>query len=113
LDPCILSSFDFLASHPTNSPESLNIPPSKKPIAPALTVVKGIDLNISVPALMEQFVENPSASTAMDLPPKINAKVDSSVRSQIRLGLIWSLGILTITLTQNCVRFQPTKKWWP
>jgi hypothetical protein len=80
LDPCILSSFDFLASHPADSPESLNTPPSKKPSAPALTVATGIDLNISVPAVLEQFAENPSASTAMDLPPKVNAKVDSSVK---------------------------------
>jgi hypothetical protein len=82
LDPCISSSFDFLASHPANSPESLNtLPPLKKPSAPALTVVKGVDLNILVPALMEQFAENPSASsTAMDLPPKVNAKINSSIK---------------------------------
>ncbi len=29
---------------------------------------------------MEQFAENPSASTVMDLPPKVNAKVDSSIK---------------------------------
>jgi hypothetical protein len=81
LDPCISSSFDFLASHPANSPESLNTPqPSKKPSAPAIIVAKGIDLKILVPALLEQFAENPSASTVMDLPPKVNAKVDSSIK---------------------------------
>ena len=42
--------------------------------------MKGIDLNILVPALMEQFAEKPSASTAMDLPPSVNAKVESSIK---------------------------------